>query len=312
MSKYIYKNIDSFLKRDSKFIKTINPKLKETKILNTLSNILGWKNYNELQENIENKKYNKIFDISELKYEELKNLKEYYFHEIYKNFPIEREYYFNDPYQIMNGRIFKIVNKKSVTFEKEKNNCLTIDFSENKTFIKFKNYQTELFIDILLNKMHQLISGIDSMWVVRQLTYIQSFVKAIKNDVRNLDFQTEIMNMLSFNYLLDYTKDYLSVEGNKKENLYRLINYIRTIPGFSNNQEEISPHSLEEHGYIVMPFHMLENKFFDRNSNNLKTYNLDDLINHNGSIKFIYEDEKNNLNDIKVLYEVISKLKNLK
>ena len=297
---------------DSRFIKIINPKLKETNILDTLSNILGWKNYKEIQKNINNKKHSKVIDISELKLEELNKFKKYYFEEIYKKFPIEKKYDFVDPYQINQGRIFKIINENSVIFEKEKEKCLIIDLRENKTFIKFKNYQTELFIDIFLNKIQQEFSDNDSIWNVRQISYIQLFLKAIKNDVRNLDFQTEIMNMLSFNYLLDYTKGYLSVEGNQKENLAALINYIKTSPGFNNNQEEISPHSLEEHGYTVMPFNILKNNFFVRNSNNIKTYNLDDLINHNGSIKFIYEDKENNLMEINVLYEVISKLKKLK
>ena len=310
MSKYIHESLDHFLILDSKFIKMINPDLKKSEILNSLAQILGWRHYNELQKNVKKGNIDKFTNISKLKYKELRDLKTKYFNEIYERYPIEREHDFYDPYQIKKGRIFNIVNLDAIVFDQEKQDALriTIDLSDSKSFIKLNNEEMELLIEVLFDRMsNDSISS--SMWRGRQKIFIDALFMALKNDVRNLDFQKELIELLNLNSLLDYVKSYLDIKGNEKKYIVGLNNYILHLPGFKDYESEINQITLEQHGYIAMQFYMLNKSFFSRVSWNTRTYSLSELVNHNGSIRFIYNDERDNLMDIKTLYKVIQILR---
>ena len=310
MSKYIHESLDHFLILDSKFIKMINPDLKKSEILNSLAQILGWRHYNELQKNVKKGNIDKFTNISKLKYKELRDLKTKYFNEIYEKYPIEREHDFYDPYQIKKGRIFNIVNLATIVFDQEKQDALriTVDLSDSKSFIKLNNEEVELLIEALFDRMdNDDIS--DSMWRGRHKIFIDALLMALKNDVRKLDFQKEIINLLNLNSLLDYVKGYLDVKGNEKKHIAGLNNYILHLPGFISYEDEVAQNTLEQHGYIAMQFHMFNKNFFSRVSWNTRTYSLSELVNHNGSIRFIYNDERDNLMDIKTLYKVIQILR---
>ena len=310
MSKYIHESLDHFLILDSKFIKMINPDLKKSEILNSLAQILGWRHYNELKKNVKKGNIDKFTNISKLKYKELRDLKTKYFNELYERYPIEREHDFYDPYQIKKGRIFNIVNLDAIVFDQEKQDALriTIDLSDSKSFIKLNNEEMELLIEVLFDRMdNDDISS--SMWRGRQKTFIDALFMALKNDVRNLDFQKELIELLNLNSLLDYVKSYLDVKGNEKKYIVGLNNYILHLPGFKDYKSEINQVTLEQHGYIAMQFYMLNKSFFSRDPWNTRTYSLSELVNHNGSIRFIYNDERDNLMDIKTLYKVIQILR---
>lgn len=308
MSKYIYNNLDHYLKLDSKFIKIIHPELKKSDILNNFSQILGWRHYNELQTHIKKESFHKFNEISKLNYKDLNEFKMYYFDKIYEKYPIVKEYDFDDPYQIRKSFLYQIVNSASVIFDKEKGNCLKVDLSQRKGFIRMSNIQTESLINELINRVENEINS-GSMWLGRVTVFKESLLTAFKNDNRGIDFQYEIQNIFSFNYLADYVKKYLKDDANEKKHIIGLSNFVLNMPGYHSSDNEIPQTTLDQYGYIMMYLHMMKKSFLSINSCNTKTYLLNDLISHNGAIEFIYDDERDNLMDIKTLYNVIMKLR---
>ena len=193
MSKYIHKKLDHFLKQDAKKIKLLNPKVKKSEILNILSNMFGWRHYNELEKNLQKNTFSKeIIDISEFNFEKLYSFKFKYYNNIYDIFPIPKEDKYDDPYDISNGLFFKLLNKKKMLFKKEDGTTLNVSLLRNETRIILNNNEIEKLLYSVLDKMTLSDSG-GGMWRGRSSIAINSIIKSLEND-NNDKKKTKKMN----------------------------------------------------------------------------------------------------------------------
>lgn len=317
MSKYIHPKLDHFLKMDARLIKARNPKLKKTEILNSLSKLFGWRHYNELINNLNKEAFSKeLIDISKMEFDDLNSIKNNYFTQIYSLFPLDeieeiydpcnilKNPFYNliyDPYNILKNPFYNLKNQKKYVINKGLGNKLMINLCSDEIYIDLENKDVEDLIEFIIER--NSISS--SMWLSRSKIYISNLMTAFKNDTRTLNFQEEFIKCHSLNYLIDYFK---SAEATtEKKYLSGLENYIMMIPGYCKEDDIIHEESNLQHLFLVMIFFMFNKGFLKRNSNNLKTYKINELREHKGEIEFEYFDHKDYSMELKTFEKLILK-----
>jgi hypothetical protein len=245
MPKYTHKNLEVYLKQDAKQIKKINSQLKLSNVLNLLSKLLGYKNFNELQKRDLDTKTILLISIE---YYELKSLLNKY-----KNF-VEAEliknksepnigYYFVSKLEYLRDvtKMYSDISDDPLLPEKY------IDFTDNKTAIIFDN---ENFIKIInfhiktksknqIDKISCNLSSENFLLIVDLMSHFN-----IKN------FQKEIVQWTELNFLLDS----LTKINDKKLKL-RLNSYIDSIDCFEQPLKKYQNHQRIFSSFINLMLH---------------------------------------------------------
>jgi hypothetical protein len=318
MSKYIHSKMDLYLKSDARKIKKVHNHLKTADILNILSMILGWRHFNELQKNISNLN-NPMFNtrmesalgitnIDSYTVIELGKIKlEFFFkiNEIFKLNCITEENFTNseikeykskyDLYKILTGAFYNHKNTKRITLKEGSGEELLISFVDDSSLIKLSNAEIEKMIDFIFKKYSLDGLGGEGMWIGRSSVAFNSFISALK-DSNEENWQKKINLFYSFEKLVNYWKNLAPSKG---KNI--LGNYIYMMPGYNDDNSEISQTCMEQHGYVMMMCNIFNEPYFTESRKTKKIYSIDKLKFSQKKIVLEYKDTGNINGNIKIL-----------
>lgn len=149
MTIYIKNNLVNIIKDDSKKIKNLNKTLKLTKIMNELSTIFGFRNFNDLKKTIEKNNYKKNINfknLDDLFDEEFRDLKSKYYNYIsFELLPKFENIVLH--YQIFSKSKIEDINiNKEITndiFSKNKNDDFKIDLTNENVVFKISELEKD-------------------------------------------------------------------------------------------------------------------------------------------------------------------------
>jgi hypothetical protein len=301
MTKYIHKDLVTFIKSDVKKIKLINSNLKNSNIANSLSTYFGWKHFNELQKNINKDNIlndKTLYNISEMKKDELQIFKNNYtifinesFFNISKNNKI-------DPFNINSGLFHKIKNKiKIIEYLQEVKGAPTLELSlfNDLTQITLTNENIELIHNIekrflIIIFIDELILCNDSIEGIKWSTeeHINEFLQSNKKqkyDNMNYQTRTECYFMSRLNSLKE------EIEKNKYDEIFKLFKNFNFINLIKNNIEKDA--TIKMCKLYTDMSNISESEMFPKTINNIflskkdntKIISLDEIINFKGNVR---------------------------
>ena len=271
MSKYIYKNLDSILKKDSQIIKNGNQLLNKSDILNKMSQFFGWRHYNELKINIKNKNRDNFIDINSLDSSQLLKLQQDYHAYINKTFDFVKVEYLNKKdikssayniivmdkekrpalFDMTEGLFFNI--KKDDVFYIESNKSSKINLFDEKYCFKFNNKDFILYLKELKKVFYKNNNNLTSKWCPElRNRLIDSFIQCIELDTRNSCYHSNFLRItkgenknmshhLPPYELLEY---YLNKHPNKEK--CKLLN------GILHSKNKVNPfHLIDSFGELI-------------------------------------------------------------
>jgi hypothetical protein len=296
MSKYTHDRLITMIKQDAKNIKKAQESLKNSDILNTLSQFFGWRHFNELSKHIENN-HEAYISLSTLSFDELNVFKTEYFDFVYKQFPIDKHTIF-DPYQLLDGALYNLVNHKRFAINFGKGNNLDVDLRRNNIFLSLTDKEMRHFV-IAITEHHSNDSQGDGMWKGRAQVLIHAMLTAFENDPDQTPTQDLVYKSSSLAFLVDYQKNYLRRGGEAKH-----IDGVKMVIFNLPSMEQDSTYSEvaeEQYGYLWMQFGAFHKRFLKHSEEHTTNINMTDLKNHNGQVTFIYPDHRDYLMDIEIL-----------
>jgi hypothetical protein len=247
MPKYTHEKLDVYLKQDAKKIKNRNSQLKLSNILNSLSTLFGYKNFNELKKRSSDK--TTILLVS-LKYSDLVSVLSKY-----RSF-VENEIIKDDP---KTGYFFysKLEYLKSITkfiYETSTDSLLLdkyIDFTDTKNSLSFDNENFIKFIIFYIksnsknqvNKAACNISKEHFLLIVDVMKYFK-----VKN------FQKEVLKWSELNLLTE-----MSCHINDSSLNLRLTAYFKSINNIDNPMDKYQNHQRIFNSLINLMFNPLFN-----------------------------------------------------
>ena len=301
MSKYIHDRLASMLKQDAKNIKRAHDyqtgfgTLKNANILNTLAQLFGWRHFNELTKHTDSTN-DAFMSISTLSFDKLNQLKSQYFEAVYQQFSIDTHTIF-DPYQLLSGALYNLVNHKRFAINMGKGNNIDVDLRQNKIYLSLTNQEMRHFA-IALAENDDGNNG-DSMWKGRSQVLIHAMLKAFEHDPDQKTAQDLVHKASSLAFLVAYQKNYLR-RGGQAKNIDALKMYIFNIPGM-NPDSTYSINSEEQHGYIWMQHGAFHKRFLKPHEQHTVRISMTELKKHNGQVTFIYPDHRDYASDIETL-----------
>jgi hypothetical protein len=314
-AKYTHSKLDLYIRADAEIIKSFNSLIPIEEILNSLSQIFGWSDYNELTKYSRKEplsfcdKNNEIFNIESLSNSELSSFQHYYIKEIERCIPISEDYFcgslpyedltFFDHYSLREyGLFYNHENTKEIVLKQSNNDALNISDIHNDLLLIFTNDEFKVAMYYLFEEYNDSLTHSSYLGNI-SLKILDGIFTILENNNVEI-WQNEFCKYLNLdNYIIEAQKNTIKqkVRDEIADSLVNIPSFVDIHNYFEGSTKSNRTMLIEQYNRIMAPFYILEKdsciKINLQNKIRIK-YKLKELKDNQKTIIFKYHDNQKN------------------